>query len=61
MNGQNTGREWVKDSPYVIEKRREELRKSINRHKVDIDRSVFSKSKKEKDILKKEKLKFKNK
>ena len=36
------------------------LHKQINKHKVDIDRSVFRKTKKEKEELKKRRISYKN-
>ena len=42
------------------EARMQALHKQINKHKVDIDRSVFRKTKKEKEELKKRRVNYKN-
>lgn len=39
---------------------RQALRKQINKYKVDIDRSVFRKTKEEKEELKKRRINYKN-
>lgn len=51
-------KEDVKQTPY--EKRNENLKEYINRHKICIDKTVFKKTKEEKELLSKLKNKFKN-
>lgn len=56
----NKRRGGVKDSESIVHKRREALQRSINNHKVNIDRTVFEKTNLEKQNLKIAKRKYKN-
>lgn len=53
-------RSSFKDTPAIIEERREDLQGEINKHKVNIDRTVFEKTNLEKQDLKLAKRKYKN-
>ena len=56
----NSGKSFEERVDTQREARREALHKQINKHKVDIDRSVFRKTKKEKEELKKRRISYKN-
>lgn len=59
-NNQTTQPKKIQDTPDYIRKN-QELQIEINKAKVNIDRTVFKKSKEEKDLLKKMKANCSNK